>query len=232
MVRSRFAWLKSTKIRVPRSSFHQAVVTLSGIRRSSSRAAAITACRTSRNSWVGSTGANTCSPRLPEVLMKDSSPASDSTERSSWAAGTASSNPVPGCGSRSIRSWSGIVGVAGPRGPGVEHHRVHLHRPDRGRNLVNHELRMRAAAGIDHHHRAHEIRGAPRRVLRKELLAVDGVAEPLERHGPVAVRRQESVPDVDNVPGEVQLREPELRPQNPAGAGDPQVPRVRWGCQL
>ena len=43
MVRSRFAWLKSMKMRSPRSSFHQFMVTLSGIRRSSSRPAAMTA---------------------------------------------------------------------------------------------------------------------------------------------------------------------------------------------
>ena len=43
MVRSRAAWLKSTKIRSPRSSFHQFIVTLSGSRRSSSRPAAMTA---------------------------------------------------------------------------------------------------------------------------------------------------------------------------------------------
>ena len=40
MVRSRQFWLKSTKIRSPRSSFHQLVVTWSGIRRSSAAAEA------------------------------------------------------------------------------------------------------------------------------------------------------------------------------------------------
>ena len=49
MVRSRVFWLKSTKIRSPRSSFHQAVVTPSS-RFSSSRPKAIAACRTSPNS--------------------------------------------------------------------------------------------------------------------------------------------------------------------------------------
>ena len=40
--------------------------------------------------------------------MNDSSPASARTSRSTWAAGTASSKSVPGCGSRSMRSWSGL----------------------------------------------------------------------------------------------------------------------------
>ena len=57
MVRSRQAWLKSTKMRSPRSSFHHEVVTRSGSRRSSSRAMPMTPCRTSRNSWVGATRA-------------------------------------------------------------------------------------------------------------------------------------------------------------------------------
>ncbi|SKF62033.1 Uncharacterised protein [Mycobacteroides abscessus subsp. abscessus] len=53
IVRSRLAWLKSTKTRSPRSSFHQLLVTRSGIRRSSSRAMPMTPWRTSWNSWVG-----------------------------------------------------------------------------------------------------------------------------------------------------------------------------------
>ncbi len=118
MVRSRFAWLKSTKIRSPRSSFHQLVVTASGIRRSSSRAAAMTACRTSRNSCVGSIGQNTCRPRLPMVLIQGSSPASRSTARSSWAAVTASAMPFPaaGRGRCAARSVVGIGSRARPTG--------------------------------------------------------------------------------------------------------------------
>ncbi len=52
MVRSRQFWLKSTKMRSPRSSFHQAVVTPSS-RFSSSRPKPIAACRTSPNSQSG-----------------------------------------------------------------------------------------------------------------------------------------------------------------------------------
>ena len=53
MVRSRLFWLKSTKIRSPRSSFHQLVVTPSS-RFSSSRPKPIAACLTSSNDQRGS----------------------------------------------------------------------------------------------------------------------------------------------------------------------------------
>ena len=68
IVRSRAIWLKSTKIRSPRSSFHQLIVTCSGIRRASSRPTAITACRASTKPYVGSTGTKTCTPRPPLVF--------------------------------------------------------------------------------------------------------------------------------------------------------------------
>ena len=53
MVRSRQFWLTSTKMLSPRSSFHHAVVTPS-VRRSSSRASAMAAWRTSVNVHFGS----------------------------------------------------------------------------------------------------------------------------------------------------------------------------------
>ena len=56
MVRSRAIWLKSMKIRSPRSSFHQFIVTWSGIRRSSSRPSAMTARRACTKVHRGSIG--------------------------------------------------------------------------------------------------------------------------------------------------------------------------------
>src|SRR5690625_183970 len=108
MVRSRFAWLKSTKIFSPRSSFHQAVVTNSGSVRSSRRAIAITPWRTSRNSSSGSTRAYTCNPREPDVFTWATNPASAITSRNACAAVTTSANDRPGCGSRSMRNSSGL----------------------------------------------------------------------------------------------------------------------------
>lgn len=53
MVRSRAFWLKSMKIRAPRCSFHHEVVTVSGVRRWTSRASAIPARRTATKSQSG-----------------------------------------------------------------------------------------------------------------------------------------------------------------------------------
>ena len=52
--------------------------------------------------------ANTCTPRLPEVLAHGVNPSSVINSRSAFAASTTSANPMPGCGSRSIRSSSGL----------------------------------------------------------------------------------------------------------------------------
>ncbi len=64
-----------------------------------------------RRAWVnvqrGSIGTKTCSPRPPEVFGHPSMPSSCSSARRCGATRAASANPVPGCGSRSMRSWSG-----------------------------------------------------------------------------------------------------------------------------
>jgi hypothetical protein len=54
--------------RSPRSSFHHDVVTLSGARRSTSRASAMPALRTAMKSQSGLILMNTCTPRPPEVF--------------------------------------------------------------------------------------------------------------------------------------------------------------------
>ena len=56
------------KTRRPRSSFHHAVVTFFGSRRSTSRANASAARRTTGNSQSGSMRQKTWMPRLPEVF--------------------------------------------------------------------------------------------------------------------------------------------------------------------
>ena len=61
-------WLKSRNTRSPRSSFHHAAVMRSEWRRSSSRAAATAARRTSYESHRGSSRMYTCTPRLPVVF--------------------------------------------------------------------------------------------------------------------------------------------------------------------
>ncbi len=48
-----------------------------------------------------------CTPRLPDVFGKPTSPSSSSSSRATPATRTASVKVVPGCGSRSMRSSSG-----------------------------------------------------------------------------------------------------------------------------
>jgi hypothetical protein len=188
------AWLKSTKMRSPRSSFHQFVVTRSGIRRSSSRPAAMTACRTSRNSCVGSIGQNTWMPRLPLVFSHASSPASRRRR-------AARARPPRHPRNRSrLRvevdaQLDGVVGVGRERGPRVEDDGVHLHRPDDRGGLVEDDLRMPAPAVVRAHDLVHVVGRPLGRVLREEALAVDRVGEPLERDGPVPVGAQERLGD-------------------------------------
>jgi hypothetical protein len=68
MVRSLAAWLKSMKTFSPRSSFHHEVVAWVGIRRSTSRASAMTAWRTSMKSHSGRMRTATWMPRPPDVF--------------------------------------------------------------------------------------------------------------------------------------------------------------------
>ena len=107
MVRSRQFWLKSTKIRSPRSSFHQSTVTPSS-RRASSRPKPIAACRTSRNSQRGSIRTKMWMPRLPEVFgVADAARAPPAARARRRPPARRRRTSCPGCGSRSMRSSSG-----------------------------------------------------------------------------------------------------------------------------
>ena len=105
------------KTRSPRSSFHQAVVT-SSLRRSTSRANASAQRRTTGNSHFGSIRQATWMPRLPDVFGQPVQPISASVSRTTAATRLPSSNDVPGCGSMSIRSSSGLSTSARREGQG------------------------------------------------------------------------------------------------------------------
>ena len=105
------------KTRSPRSSFHQAVVT-SSLRRSTSRANASAQRRTTGKSHFGSIRQATWMPRLPEVFGQPVHPISSSVSRTTAATRLPSSNEVPGCGSMSIRSSSGLSTSARRDGQG------------------------------------------------------------------------------------------------------------------
>jgi hypothetical protein len=109
----------------------------------------------------------------------------------------------------------GVVGVAGARRPRMEHDGVHLRGPHRCGGLIEHELRMPPAARVGDRDRPHPLGSALRRVLREELLAVDALGEPLERHGTIAVRLDERVAHRHEVFGELELGDTGLGPEHP-----------------
>jgi hypothetical protein len=134
------AWLKSTKMRRPRSSFHQSTVTASGIRRASSPG---------RDHGVADV--EELVRRLDGAEHVDAAIAAGLQPR--FEAGLAqhvAQHRGDGRGIREIGArlrvevdaqFDGIVGVGGERGPRVEDDGVHLHRPDDGRGLVEDDLR-------------------------------------------------------------------------------------------
>ena len=90
-----------------RSSFHHFDVAISGTRRSTSRARARAARRTSVNVHSGRIRTFTWIPFFPLVFGKPTSPCSSSTSRVTIATSRTCSNGTSGMGSRSTRSSSG-----------------------------------------------------------------------------------------------------------------------------
>lgn len=70
------------------------------------------------NDQRGSIGTKMWMPRPPEVFGNPVSPCSARISRTCGATRAASSKVVPGCGSRSIRSWSGASTSARVTGHG------------------------------------------------------------------------------------------------------------------
>lgn len=83
------------------------MVTSSGARRSTSRANARAARRTSPNVHSGAIRTYTCNPRPPEVFGQPTAPSSSSTSCATRATRRTRPNPQSGIGSRSIRHSSG-----------------------------------------------------------------------------------------------------------------------------
>ena len=122
-----------------------------------------------------------------------------------------------------MRSSTGLSVFDGERGPRVEDDRVHLHRPDRGCDLGQDELRMPAPAVVGDGLRLDECGRALGRVLRVEPFAVDSLGEPLERHRPIAVRRDERARDREEILRELALGDPELGPEHAVRARQPDL---------
>ena len=161
MVRSRLFWLKSTKIRSPRSSFHQAVVTPPS-RRSSSRPKPMAAWRTSSKRPVAAGSGRRCGCRGCRWSWDSRAcRSSASSSRATSATRRASANVVPGCGSRSSRSSSGWSTSGRRTGHGWKRQRTHLRRPDQRRRLGRAELVGRAPARKGDRRRSRRSRARP-----------------------------------------------------------------------
>ena len=233
MVRSRAIWLKSTKIRAPRSSFHQLTVTWSGIRRDSSRPSAITACRASMKPYAGSIGTNTWTPRPPLVFGNPTRSASSNTERSSWAARAASAKSVPGCGSRSIRSWSTFsVSVRSPAmgGNGVCRD-LPSRRWLRARSQTSSAVRPDGKAMVTVSTQSGMPFDGARFRIERLAVAVASGAEldvgpistrpTLHGDGPILQRRKDAVAHGNHVRDDVQLGQPDVWEVDLVRAGHP-----------
>ena len=102
-----------------RSSFHHAVVARPGMRRSTSRASASAARRTSVKLQRGSMRTLTWMPREPLVLGKPSIPCSRRTSPAHSATSRTSLHSTPGCGIEVDAQLVGVVEVAAAHRPRV-----------------------------------------------------------------------------------------------------------------
>ena len=146
MVRSRQFWLKSTKIRSPRSSFHQSVVT-----------PVVAPLQLAAEADRGVPDVDELPARLDPhvdvhaaVAARSSGsrrrPSSSSSSRATPATRTASANVGAGLRVEVDAQLVGVVDVGAAHRPGVEGQRAHLRAPHRHRDLGRADL-VGGAAG-------------------------------------------------------------------------------------
>ena len=194
------------KTRLPRSSFHHAVVTCFGSRRSISRANASAQRRTTGNSHFGSIRQATWMPRLPEVFGQPVQPISASVSRTTTATCFASPKSVPGCGSMSIRSSSGRSTSARRDGHGMEVDDREVRRPGDLRDLGDAELVGVPAGREGDARRLDPLGPLLGHALLVDHLALDAVRKPAQLRRPLVERAHDSLADREVVLDEVELR--------------------------
>src|SRR5690554_2028983 len=82
---------------------------------------------------------------------------------------------------------------------------------------------MRPRTRIGDGHRPDILRCAAWRILGEEHLTIDAFRKPLQRDRAVAVRGDERLADIDDVPGEIELGDARLGPEHAGRAGNPNL---------
>ena len=145
------------------------------------------------------------------------------TSRSACAAGTASAKSVPGCGSRSMRSSTGLSVSPASDAHGWNTIVFICTAHTIAAGLGQDELGMPPTAVVRDGDRLDVPGCALRRVLGEERLSVDRLGVPLERDRPVAVRGQERARHREHVLRELVLGDAEVGPQHAVRARQPDL---------
>ena len=198
----------------PRSSFHHAVVTRSGVRRSISRANASAQRRTTGNSHFGSIRTGDMDAAVAGRLR----PAGVADLRQRLAHDSGDPLAVVEIGSRLRVDVDAelvrMLGIGPPRRPGVEVDHGEVRRPDDLRELRHAELVGVSAGGKGDARSLDPLGALLGHALLVDLLAFDPVREAAQLGRPLAQRPHDPVPDRDVVVDEVALRVPGARKEH------------------
>ena len=198
-----------------RSSFHQAVVARPGMRRSTSRASASAARRTSVKLQRGSMRTLTWMPREPLVLGKPSIPCSRRTSPAHSATSRTSLHSTPGCGSRSMRSSSGWSRSLRRTGHGFQSMLPRLTPQIEVGGVVGHELGGAATRREVHGRGLQPLGALLGHALLEEDLAGDPVPPALEHRRAVVEPADGRLGGLQVVVDEVELGEVRARESRP-----------------
>ena len=194
------------KTRSPRSSFHHAVVTSFGARRSISRANASAQRRTSRKPHFGSIRQATWMPRLPDVFGQPTKPSSSSVSlhdcRDLLRLGEAGARLGVDVDAELVR----VLDVAPPRRPGMEVDRREIGGPRDLRELGDAELVGGAARGEGDGRGLDPVGPVLRHALLVDRLALGAVRVPLQLRRPLVEHPHDALADGEVVLDEVELR--------------------------
>ena len=150
-------------------------------------------------------------------------PSSSSSAFSSQAAATRVGEPGAGLRVEVEPQLVGVLLVVGEVGPDVEAEAGEVDRPRDVGEVGGHERPRRRAVDGLHRRRLEPVGRVVGDALLEEVLLADAVREALHQHGPAAHRAHQRLLDRRVVAHEVELRDPGVREQQLARAGDPHL---------